>query len=42
MRVKGGMYCERCGKPIEAIRQGTPRTTRFPVSPDLSRVTGSG
>ena len=24
MRVKGGMYCERCGKPIEAIRQGHP------------------
>ena len=24
MRVKGGMYCERCKKPVEAIRQGEP------------------
>ena len=24
MRVKGGMYCERCKKPVEAIRQGHP------------------
>ena len=30
MRVKGGMYCERCGKPIEAIRQGHP--AHHPVS----------